>query len=146
MGADNFRVRAFGKTAEAAFSAVVDEAKWEHGHGGYTGTIAEKNSFIVCPPPKGVDPTTWADWIEHDGTFVWEEVPQGSSFHRSRTAEDGRTVYELRKLEEVPAKYRGNSSALRKAQGIWNDKWGPAVCVPLDEAQGKFLFLGLASS
>ncbi len=49
MGACDFTAVAEGKTAEEAFRVAVDQAKWEHGHGGYTGTIAEKDEFLVVP-------------------------------------------------------------------------------------------------
>jgi len=35
--------RAKGKTAQEAFDAAVAQARHEYGHGGYTGTIAEKS-------------------------------------------------------------------------------------------------------
>jgi hypothetical protein len=47
MGADTFSVRAKGKTAADAFGKAVKDAAWENGHGGYTGTIAEKQDFLV---------------------------------------------------------------------------------------------------
>jgi hypothetical protein len=49
MGACDFAVRAKGKTAQAAFSQAVQDAQYESGHGGYTGTIAEKHGFILRP-------------------------------------------------------------------------------------------------
>lgn len=49
MGAVPFETLAFGKTADEAFSNAVKDAKHMHGHGGYTGTIAEKTSFTVIP-------------------------------------------------------------------------------------------------
>jgi hypothetical protein len=55
MGADSFFVRAEGKTAAEAFRAAVDEAQYQHGHGRYTGTIAEKHSFVMVPVPAGTE-------------------------------------------------------------------------------------------
>lgn len=49
MGAETFYVRSKGKTAQAAFDAAVKDAQYEHGHGGYSGTIAEKGSFVMIP-------------------------------------------------------------------------------------------------
>ena len=49
MGAVTFETLAFGKTAEEAFSKAVEDARHTHGHGGYTGTIAEKDTFEVIP-------------------------------------------------------------------------------------------------
>lgn len=55
-GAADFGVTAVGKTAQEAFSQAVQDAQYESGHGGYSGTIAEKGSFRVFTPPKGVKP------------------------------------------------------------------------------------------
>lgn len=55
MGANSFMVRAQGKTAKEAFDAAVQEAKHEHGHGGYSGTIAEKRDFVLITLPPGQD-------------------------------------------------------------------------------------------
>lgn len=46
MGADTFEIFGYGKTAREAFSAAREDAQYEHGHGGYTGTIAEKDSYV----------------------------------------------------------------------------------------------------
>lgn len=47
MGAETFFVEASGKTAEMAFSKAVEEARYDFGHRGYTGTIAEKGDFVM---------------------------------------------------------------------------------------------------
>ena len=46
MGAETFEIFGYGKTAREAFSAAREDAQYEHGHGGYTGTIAEKDSYV----------------------------------------------------------------------------------------------------
>ena len=51
MGADVFFTRATGSDANAAFASEVDDASYESGHGGYTGTIAEKHSFVLIAVP-----------------------------------------------------------------------------------------------
>lgn len=56
MGAEYFTTTAKGKTAQEAFDEAVSDAQYEHGHGGYTGTIAEKSVFRVEVPPSGVTP------------------------------------------------------------------------------------------
>ena len=50
MGSVDFWCRTSGKTAQEAFSEAVKEAQHWHGHNGYTGTIAEKSSFVMFPP------------------------------------------------------------------------------------------------
>jgi hypothetical protein len=49
MGAHTFYTRATGADAGEAFRKVVEDAKYHHGHAGYTGTIAEKRSFTRIP-------------------------------------------------------------------------------------------------
>lgn len=56
MGACDFYQNAKGKTAQEAFLNAVYDARYEYGHGGYTGTIAEKTSFKMEKLPEGVDP------------------------------------------------------------------------------------------
>lgn len=52
MGASTFENIAKGKTAAEAFDACVEEARYDYGHAGYTGTIAEKGSFVMIREPK----------------------------------------------------------------------------------------------
>ncbi|WP_345638637.1 hypothetical protein [Rugosimonospora acidiphila] len=47
MGADTFEVYSDGRDVHDAFRTAVDAVAWEHGHGGYTGTIAEKSEFVI---------------------------------------------------------------------------------------------------
>lgn len=47
MGACVFETISRGRSAREAFDVARDRAAYERGHGGYTGTIAEKSSFTV---------------------------------------------------------------------------------------------------
>jgi hypothetical protein len=52
MGAQQFWALGRGANASKAFSAAVDAARHAHGHGGYTGSIAEKSDgFTVIRAP-----------------------------------------------------------------------------------------------
>lgn len=61
MGAESFRQKAEGATAAIAFRDAVRTAQYECGYGGYTGTIAEKDSFLVIDVPAGQDPRVFAE-------------------------------------------------------------------------------------
>jgi hypothetical protein len=61
MGACDFFTEANGVDAKDAFEAAVDCAKYMNGHGGYTGTIAEKHSFTMIEVPKGREPYEYAE-------------------------------------------------------------------------------------
>ncbi len=58
MGADVFRVVAKGATVQEAFDSAVAQARHDHGHSGYTGTIAEKGhdgaGWVVRFPPASL--------------------------------------------------------------------------------------------
>lgn len=55
MGAVDFRNYYEGKNANEAFNGARDLAKRMNGFGGYTGTIAEKQSFV----PVSTTPLTY---------------------------------------------------------------------------------------
>lgn len=61
MGGTTFFVTSIGETVEEAFQNAVVRARYESGHGGYTGSIAEKNSFTMIPLPAGKAPYDYAD-------------------------------------------------------------------------------------
>ena len=60
MGASEFGTKVRGKTAKEAFQAALDQAHWDHGHSGYSGTLAEKSEYVVIPVPAGADPIAYA--------------------------------------------------------------------------------------
>lgn len=47
MGASVFDQIAFGKDAKEAFAHGHEQACYEHGHGGYSGSLAEKAEVVV---------------------------------------------------------------------------------------------------
>lgn len=47
MGAEPFAIAAVGASAAEAFNAAVQRAQYDNGHSGYTGTIAEKGSYVM---------------------------------------------------------------------------------------------------
>jgi hypothetical protein len=49
VGACDFICTAEGKNADEAFQAAIQSAKHKNGHNGYTGTVAEKNEFVMIP-------------------------------------------------------------------------------------------------
>jgi hypothetical protein len=64
MGAAEYEERIIGfGTAQEAFNYAVKEARYMYGHGGYTGTIAEKDSFRMVYVPPGEDPIQYAEKI-----------------------------------------------------------------------------------
>ena len=67
MGATTFMQKAKGTSPGNAFTNAVTKAQYDHGHGGYTGTIAEKHDFIVIAVPDGEDPRGFAAQLIDSG-------------------------------------------------------------------------------
>lgn len=65
MGAHTFYTLAKGTDAKSAFRSAVEDAQYHHGHGGYTGTIAEKTSFTQIPDDEvgDVEPQEYANQL-----------------------------------------------------------------------------------
>jgi hypothetical protein len=62
MGACDFTVTAEGSTVSEAFQRVTSEARYMNGHGGYTGTIAEKHEYVeLGSKPTLREALEWAD-------------------------------------------------------------------------------------
>jgi hypothetical protein len=145
MGAYSFSATAFGKTPRDAFSAAVERAQHEHGHGGYTGTIAEKHSFVQMDLPKGVTLAKFLmllDEAEQYGYLEWEREQLQEHARRgvgARKKWGGKTLKqaqaqferEQRKADRFwnrLSKTPGLTEAVKKAERLYHDKWGPALC------------------
>lgn len=64
MGATQFYDKAKGADAQEAFTTLRDEALHENGHGGYTGSIAEKSEFTMIPEYTPNDMISAEDFAE----------------------------------------------------------------------------------
>lgn len=120
------------KDVGAAFAEVVEQAEYEHGHGGYSGTIAEKggDGYILIDLPAGVDGP-------HDFERVLAELSysltdNGNDFDPAKL--DG---LEKQLVDTVP------KQTLMSWVRAYDDKWGPAIAVKID---GGWAFFGYASS
>lgn len=104
MGATTFRITYQGTSMRDAFERAREQAQYEYGHGGYTGTIAEKPGFVEFNVPPGFTAETFVRWVEQTDveTFV---VPS-----------------------DVPKAYE--ATVLRAAK-LYDDKWGKCVGVEL---------------
>ena len=110
MGAETFYEITKEKDCSTAFSDLREQACYEHGHGGYTGTIAEKDGYTMSNKPNDIDADTWIDMIHN---FDFQDKEQKH--------------YKI----------------LKKDYQIYDDKWGDALCIQLDNG---YIFCGWASS
>lgn len=53
MGGATFESQGQGATVQEAFRAAREQALYDFGHAGYTGTLAEKDDWVVIPVPLG---------------------------------------------------------------------------------------------
>ena len=118
MGASDFCNSWAGTDADEAFNEAREAAAWEHGHGGYTGTLAEKGDFTLFGQ------------IARDDIDKVKNLIDAADWQAN--AAEARA--ELEKL------YPGKSQALIDN---FRDKWGPAAAFQYD---GGFVFMGYASS
>jgi hypothetical protein len=66
MGAENFFVVVKGDNPKDAFNKAIRDAEDYYGRRGYTGSIAEKNSYVLIPVPPGQDPKEFAEQLLDD--------------------------------------------------------------------------------
>ena len=61
MGAEQFTQGGQGATAQEAFREAKESACYDHGHNGYSGSLAEKDCFveIALPEGKGANDYAW---------------------------------------------------------------------------------------
>lgn len=149
MGACDFETRSWGKTAQEAFRKAVGDAQYEHGHGGYTGTIAEKDDFKdLTDIYKASD--IWRLFKERiDKEKAKARLKDLDEWDRKRhldIAEHlGHEYWRFRAAKKGAAidKAWAMARALM-ALGFADDKWGPAMCLRVK--RGEYLFFGYASS
>lgn len=132
MGACDFETVAFGKTARDAFNSATDSARYEYGHGGYTGSIAEKDGFVVIDRPKARKTADLVRWIasvqELDDDPQWI-TPVNKEYDRRVKLADGRK-FDIAK--DTPKPLWG--WVIRHA-ATYHSKYGAALCMELSYAE-----------
>lgn len=123
MGADLFRTKATGGTLDAAFAAARERARHEDGHGGYTGTVAEKHDVVEVAVPSDVEPATFAAMVYAALDFLdgWQEARDA--------------------WQDLPADV---VAAVKWAALTGYSKWGPAIAIKI--APSQWVMMGWASS
>ena len=144
MGASTFATVQQADTMDEAYRGAVDDAFYWHGHGGYTGTIAEKDGFVAFTIPIDKFPTTNAgeltemigaalNWLHdqrhYDDPF---DAPESEYSWEMKARRDAKILAEAMPMRD-----------LKHMREVYNDKWGPAVGFALEDK--KFAFIGWAS-
>ena len=102
---------------QTTFRRGVEMAAYEHGHGGYSGTLAEKYDLVTFVPAKaGLSTTRFSELLDQMGRNRW-------------TGPDYECVQNPEPDDEVtPDQLR----MLKQAFAVAEDKWGPAAGMELD--------------
>lgn len=154
MGSESFVVTGKGKTPLEAFQKAVEDAAYWFGHSGYTGTIAEKEDFILLRAP---DEKVFAKYLSAASTILQEEGERIISFAEELLTESNLHAVALQNFACDFNSYAWQAN--RNDVDIFDedgdnrtadvlDKWGPAGCfevpnMPTDERM--FVFFGFAS-
>lgn len=125
MGGTTFFDKGKGKSAQVVFDRIVSATRSEYGTRSYSGTIKEKDGFVLVELPAGLDVNAAIEMCEAASCDSGEVKP--------------------------PKGVDANALArfLRTAAPIYDDKWGPALCLPVGPAASdgtrEFVFCGWAS-
>jgi hypothetical protein len=147
MGAYDFTDYSFGRDVDDAFSRAVQEAQWQHGHGGYTGTIAEKYEWVEYVLPGRV--RTAAEKLigaaMNPPSTMKPVLPRRADYPKNR---QGRWAYDsavrtyrndrralVRMNKTIPPRLR--PLVMKMAEVAAGSKWGPAACFRLPPVQEK---------
>jgi hypothetical protein len=153
MGATTFETLAMGKDAREAFNRAQEQEGWEHGHGGYSGTIVEKPGFVTVPLPPRVKVHRFLEWIDlaTDASYLeYAKEDLARAEAQLKAAKPGtirnhqawvrRAKSHLKEVEVKRAKYVrtvGSHRALvEKYQPTYDDKWGPCLAFQINGAEG----------
>jgi hypothetical protein len=172
MGAETFEERGEGKSAQEVFDKLVEEAAYDHGHGGYTGTIAEKSEFVVISAPnesvrkelhaKAVEKANKSVLYQKAQVAYWEtKVASGKHTYANEALQGQKAT--LAKAEAALAELLTTDPTrnpdimeeyarylINEGDDRVDDKWGPAGCIcvkePTATEPGEWIFFGWASS
>lgn len=156
MGATNFTTVALGRDVTEAFRKGAEAEAWEHGHGGYSGTLAEKPGAVL------IGSTGQPDRIERlIGEAEGGKYVQGKNgkYHEVKGSRE-KASRALAAWLKAHGTSRGQTLGPSGVVETYNDKWGIAVAIEVTGAQAArvrsargrkgtrdkvFLFTGYAS-
>jgi hypothetical protein len=125
MGATDFLHYGTGRTVKEAFKTAHDEAAYDFGHAGYTGTIAEKYGFVefVLPPRVTAHKVYEAAWVALDTIY------DSNSSQRRKTNTHMKARAQL-------VTWLGETQTTNLLRAI-DDKWGPAAAIKLTKKEAE---------
>lgn len=149
MGACDFTATAYGTSAQDAFDVAVGAARQEYGHRGYSGTIAEKQTFTLFE----IDEPLYLRLVRArlkscEATLKTMETKKETDWRFEPLTLTAATL----RAESTTPTFQPETLAnhyLNIGDPRIDDKWGPAGCLPYPQEKGKtnrkFFFFGTAS-
>lgn len=128
MGATTFFDLAVAKTVDEAYNEACRQARWESGHGGYTGTIAEKGGFVQIPRPPRVEAKTVLTMLQR--AYAADDLHKHDPDWKKYCKSDPEANKAWRNL----VKWYGEHYA-RKYVEQYDDKWGACIAVEASTAE-----------
>lgn len=125
MGACSFYDMGLGKTASEAFGTAVRQARYDYGHAGYTGTLAEKDDYMLVIRPNRV---TALEVINTIDQAYW-----GSPSINVSYLEDDKTKKRGKDAYSKLVKWFGDEA--ENIISTYNDKWGPCIAIEASQAE-----------
>lgn len=132
-----------GTDAADAFRSARDDAAWQHGHGGYTGTIAEKHDFALITLPARMTVERFVRLVDDAEQHMYVTDESYRDELRWATTATAKRKVEAAHKKATAAKARfyrkltpQAAAAVERAVEIAHgDKWGPCVAVELTGAE-----------
>ena len=142
MGATTFTARASGTTVGEAFRYAVEQAYYWHGHGGYTGTIAEKNEYVEyeLPPLPAITDDDVPAWMSD----IVQRYSNALGSDPAYDTEDSEyPVYRQAARDRTFLVERLGADTVETIAMTYQSKWGAAVAIRVGEQE--WAFMGYAS-
>ena len=159
MGATEFAIDNFGKTVGDAYNKQVDSDHYNFGHSGYTGTLAEKDGYVLINRPPRIRADRLKDLIfDAEQWMFWLDTDEKYRHAYTKPKAKCRDAWErLSKWYPILSHFHAPAPTARDICATYGEKWGPALAVEQSPAEKKkrwsdlprgtktFLFFGMAS-
>ena len=122
MGATTFFDYETGDTVDHAYHRAVKDALHWHGHGGYSGTIAEKECFVLIPRPPRISAETVCDTLDLAyQAWEWDAAPESERKWLTKPSAEHRAYW-----GKVQKWFGFNAGEIMET---YNAKWGPCLAI-----------------
>jgi hypothetical protein len=166
MGATEFAIDNVGKTIAEAYDRQVTSDRYDFGHSGYTGTLAEKDGYVLIDRPPRIRADRLVKFIiDATDWMYWDDTGKKYQHVYTKPPAKCRKAWEQLNKWYPPNPGTGKFFVKDHAYGVeasdicrlYDEKWGPALAVELSPAEKKerwnglprgsktFLFFGMAS-